>query len=123
MNMKIETAGHGTAPWLRLAARSLALIWAVFWSGFGLLSGIAEGGGIQAVLIHTLAPGLVFLAAAAVAWRWERLGGLLLAAAGLATLSAYGFARSMPGFVVLPLPGIVSGALSWAAWQARRRQM
>jgi hypothetical protein len=105
---------------LRLAARILAFAWAVFWSGFGLLSGIGEGGGAVAILVHTAIPGLAFLAAAAIAWRWQRAGGLLLALAGLATLPVYGFARSVPGFLALALPGIAAGAMLWADWFRRR---
>ena len=119
--MKTENAAHGTSWWLRLLARILALVWAAFWSAFGLLSGIGEGGDLPAVLRHTLVPGLVLLAAAVIAWRWERAGGLLLALAGLATLFMYPFAMTAGGFLALPLPGIVAGALFWIAWLAQRR--
>ncbi|MDP3047795.1 MAG: hypothetical protein Q8O07_10000 [Chloroflexota bacterium] len=119
----MNTANPAGAPswWLRLVARILALAWAVFWSAFGLLSGIGEGGGPQAVLVHALIPGLIFLAAAVIAWRWDLVGGLLLALAGLATLFMYPFATTAGGFLVLPLPGIVAGALFWAGWLARHR--
>ena len=121
--MKAASPPGAASRRLRLVARILALAWAVFWSAFGLLSGIGgigEGGGLQAVLAHTLMPGLVFLAAAVIAWRWELVGGLLLALAGLATIFVYPFATTAGGFPLLPLPGIVAGALCWAGWLARR---
>jgi hypothetical protein len=121
--VKTQVATNTVAWWLRLAARVLALSWAVFWSGFGLLSGIGEGGGFEGVLIHTLVPGLVFLLAAVIAWHWERVGGVLLAVAALATLFVYQFATTASGFLALPLPGIVAGSLFWAGCLARRRQM
>jgi hypothetical protein len=119
--MKTENAARTVSWWLRLLGMILALAWAVFWSAFGLLSGIGEGGGVQAILVHTAVPGLVFLAAAIIAWRWERVGGALLALAGLGTLAFYGFARTAPGFLVLPLPGLAAGALLWLGWLPRRR--
>ncbi len=119
--MNAASLAGGAYPRLRLLAKILALAWAVFWSGFGLLSGIGEGGGFVAILVHTAFPGLAFLTAAAIAWRWERAGGLLLALAGLATLPAYGFARSAPGFVAVALPGMLAGTLLWGAWAAQRR--
>ena len=36
------------------------------------------------ILMQTVMPGLLFLAAALIAWRWQALGGVLLIAAGLA---------------------------------------
>lgn len=108
--MNTANATHAASWWLRLVARILALAWAVFWSAFGLLSGMGEGGGLQAVLAHTLMPGLVFLAAAVIAWRWDLVGGLLLALAGLAVVFAFPFARTASGFLALPLPGIVAAA-------------
>jgi hypothetical protein len=71
------------------SARLLALVWALFWVWFGLASGIAEGGGFRYTLIHTALPGLVFLAIALLAWRWEALGGTALVVIGLAVLVGY----------------------------------
>jgi hypothetical protein len=119
--MKADGPAGASSRRPRLAARVLALAWAVFWSGFGLLSGIGEGGGFEAVLVHTLIPGLVFLAAALIAWRWELAGGLLLALAGLATLLMYPLATTAGGFLALPLPGLVAAGLFWAGSLGRRR--
>jgi hypothetical protein len=120
--VKLENPTHRASRWLLLLARILALAWAVFWSAFGLLSGLGEGGGIQTVLFHTLMPGLLFLAAALIAWRWELAGGVLLALAGIASLFLYPFVTTAGGLLALPLPGIVAGALFWATWMARRRR-
>ena len=45
----------------RLFARALTLTWAVFWLGFGFLSGLAERLGPIGTLMHTV-PGVIFLA-------------------------------------------------------------
>lgn len=71
------------------AAHILALVWALFWVWFGLASGIAEGGDVRAVLIHSAAPGLIFLALALIAFRWERFGGRALVAIGVIVAIAY----------------------------------
>jgi hypothetical protein len=106
---------------LRQSARILAMLWSVFWSVLGFLSGIGEGGGTEAVIAHTIFPGLVFLAAALIAWRWERVGGLLLVLGGFAAIAMFPFATTAGGFPILPLPGLVAGALCWLDWQVRRR--
>ena len=43
------------------------------------------------MLLHAALPGLVFLASALVAWRWEPLGGALLLVEGMFVLVAYPF--------------------------------
>ncbi|MBI1788708.1 MAG: hypothetical protein HYR60_14315 [Acidobacteria bacterium] len=71
------------------APHTLALVWALFWVWFGLASGIGEGGGFTAVLLHTAAPGLIFLALALLAIRWQRFGGRLLVGIGALVAIAY----------------------------------
>jgi hypothetical protein len=71
------------------AAHILALVWALFWTWFGLASGIAEGGDAKAVLLHTAAPGLIFLALVLIAFRWEHFGGRALVAIGVIVAVAY----------------------------------
>ena len=71
------------------AAHILALVWALFWTWFGLASGIAEGGDTKAVLIHAAAPGLMFLALVLFAFRWERFGGRALVAIGVLVAVLY----------------------------------
>lgn len=106
--------------WTRWTARGLSLIWAVFWTWFGLDSGIGEGGKPLEVLLHTAVPGLVFLGSALMAWRWEPVGGVLLLLEGLIVLIGYPLLTqhsrmplSAKIFVELTmaLPPLVSGIL------------
>lgn len=107
--------------WLRYGGRALALTWATFWTLFGLLSGIGEGADALGVFLHTLMPGLILLAAAIIAWRWQAVGAVLLFLGGLATLALFPWARTVMGLVMLPLPGVLAGALLLAARMLTRR--
>jgi hypothetical protein len=102
--------------WIRYTARALALIWAGWWTLFGLLAGIGEGYGPEGVLLHMAIPGLLFLLAAAVAWRWELIGALMLGFEGALTLLVFPFARTPVGFLMLALPPLLAGGLFFAHW-------
>jgi hypothetical protein len=106
------------ARWLRITARSLAMLWAGLWMTFGLVSGIAEGEGVVAALVHTVVPGLIFLVSALTAFKWDLLAGILLVGEGLVVLVGYPLgARHFPTstvvFVLLTmaLPPLVAGLL------------
>jgi hypothetical protein len=60
----------------------IVLLAGLFWTWFGIASGIAEGGGVLGTFMHTLMPGLVLLGITYVAWRWPLIGGVLLIAMG-----------------------------------------
>jgi hypothetical protein len=98
----------------------LALLWACFWTVFGLLSGIGEGYGLSGILFHTALPGLVFLIAAIVAWRWKVIGAILLLLEGLSTFMVYGFSRTTAVFLTLTFPPLLAGLLFLAAWRMAR---
>jgi len=102
--------------WIRNTGRALAILWAGLWLLFGMLSGVGEGLDPVGIFMHTAVPGLIFLAAALIAWRWELAGGILLFIEGLATLSIFGFARTPEGFLLLVLPPFVAGGLFLADW-------
>jgi hypothetical protein len=74
---------------MRISALILASAWAVFWTWFGLASGISEGLDAIGVIIHTSLPGLVFLGTAALAWRRGRVGGIILVLEGIVTAIGY----------------------------------
>lgn len=97
--------------WVRYTARTVSTLWGGWWTFFGLASGIGEGLEPLGILIHTLIPGLVFLASAAIAWRWGRVGGVVLILEGLFTLVYFPFAMTAPGFLTLSLPAIAAGIL------------
>ena len=92
-------------------ARIVALIWAGWWTLFGLLSGIGEGLDVLGVIMHLTVPGLIFLAAALVAWRWEVAGGILLVVEGVLALFYFPFAREPFGLLTLALPPVIAGVL------------
>jgi hypothetical protein len=102
--------------WPRYIARAGALLWAGWWTLFGLLSGIGEGLEPGGIFMHTLMPGLLFLALAVIAWRWEVPGGILLLLAGLWSLDMFWFARTPQGFLLLALPPLLAGLLLLIDW-------
>lgn len=94
-------------------ASILALAWGAWWTFFGVASGIGEGIGALGTVMHTL-PGLVFLAAAFIARRWNVLGGILLVAVAIGALWFFGYLPSRLLSItalVLGLPPLVSGAI------------
>ena len=78
-----------SANLLRWIARIIALIWAGFWTFFGVASGLGERLDPAGVFMHTLLPGLVFLGSAFIPWRWQLWGGIVLILEGLAILIGY----------------------------------
>ncbi|MBN2289342.1 MAG: hypothetical protein JXQ83_08415 [Candidatus Glassbacteria bacterium] len=110
-----------SATLVRWSARILALVWAGFWTWFGLASGLGEGLDPLGVFMHTLLPGLVFLAAALAAWRWEAAGsaGLLLMA--VLALVQFPFARQSFGLATITLPPVIAAVLFiLGRWLSRR---
>jgi len=122
----INFTGDRATKWIRYIARSLALIWAGWWTFFGLACGLSEGMSPAAVLLHAALPGLVFLGSAAIAWRWEAIGGVALMLEGLFVFIAYpvmAHSRDFPIstiiFVLLTmaLPPLAAGFLFLASWR------
>jgi hypothetical protein len=107
----IQHTSNQGEKWMRYIARVLALIWACWWTFFGLIAGAGEGYGPSGILAHAAVPGLVFLVAAVIAWRWEVIGGILLLLEGLATLIVFWFSRTAEGFLTLTSPPLVAGLL------------
>ena len=89
----------------------MALAWGAWWTFFGVASGIGESIGALGTVMHTL-PGLVFLASALIARRWNLQGGILLVAVGIGALWFFGYLPShllSITAVLLGLPPLVSG--------------
>ena len=110
--------------WMRLFARILATAWGTFWALFGLLSALGEELGLLNTVLHLLGPGLVFLASAFAAWRYEKVGGIILTIEGIVVAIIYplifhGLAISTIRFVLLTmaLPPVISGALFLMDWK------
>lgn len=91
----------------------LALAWGAWWAIFGVAAGIGEGLGVMGTIMHTV-PGLVFFACAAVARRWNVVGGVLLMVVGVASLWFFGYLPhgvfTMAG-IVLGVAPVVLGAV------------
>jgi len=115
---------------LRVIALGLALAWALFWALFGLLSGIGEGIGFMGTVIHTTVPGLIFLSAVVISWRWTFVGAVLLLIEGLIVLvgySAMAFGRAPVAMVVwmlfiMALPPLAAGVLLILHWRKNKEQ-
>jgi hypothetical protein len=119
-----------THPALLYSARILAMLWAAFWTWFGLASGIAEGLGPAGILVHTAVPGLFFVLLLLVAWRWQAVGGILLVLASLSIAVAYPLVfRRMPLpttiFVLLTMavPPLLAGILFLAHWRLNKSKL
>lgn len=106
---------------MRIFAKILALLWGAWWAFFGIACGISEGSHVTAILLHGVLPGMVFLASALIALKWEKIGGVLLVLAGLATLIVFppnfevALITTLMGnwmmLAILPLPGVLSGVI------------
>lgn len=124
----IESAEARATKWARYSARAIALIWAGWWTYFGVASGIGEELDAVGILVHATAPGLFFLALAVIPWKWEAPGGALLLLESLAVTIGYplatyrNFRASTILFVVvtMALPPMIAGSLFLVAWRQTR---
>ncbi len=114
------------AKWMRFLARVITGLWAGFWIFFAVASSAhdfdtRDGASLGGLLIP-LAFTAVLLPLAFTAWRWEKIGRIVLPIAGLAVIVAYPFvARNFPAFMkafvmaTLGLPPLSAGILLIAA--------
>ena len=68
----------------RRTAQILMVVAIVFWLWFGVGSAVVERGGAANWVLHLLLPAGIFVLSTLLAWRWEAVGGALLAVEGLA---------------------------------------
>ena len=116
----INDTGKVTTKWMRYIAVGLALIWAVCWTFFGLVSGAGEGlKGVLTNIPNTL-PGLVFLVSTAIAWRWEAIGGVALLMCGLFALFFFHIGKNPFLLLTMVLPPLVAGFLFLVSWWKSR---
>jgi hypothetical protein len=101
--MKALALPHTSNDWIQFSARVLAVLWAGFWTFFCVASGIGEGEGIRAGLIHQI-PAVVFVAIVWLAWRFEMAGGLALCAVAVAAFVFFHM-YSQPPVVGLVMAG------------------
>ena len=127
MGKKRHTPARGTR-WMRWIARVLASVAGALWLFVFLISLVAEvisGGGPPPLNEGMVLTELVIILAtgAAIAWRWEGIGGIILLEGAIAfgTFS-YVTARSNKVWIMLftSVPFVVAGILSLACSIARR---
>lgn len=106
---------------LTRAGRGLAVLWAGWWTLFGLTVGVGEGHGLVAVAVHTVLPGTVFFVPVVMAWRWRPWGAVALLGMGEWMVLSYPFARTLEGFLLLGLPPMAAAGLLLAAWWPRKK--
>jgi len=123
-------ANDRAGSWMRWIARVLSLLCGAWWTFFGVASGLAEGLDPVGILIHAAVPGLILLISALIAWRWERVGGALLALEGLVVLVGYPllvrgrFPISTVVFMLLTMaaPLLIPGLLFLVTWRRAEAQ-
>ena len=98
---------------------------------YGLLAGVLFGpGNLLSILGTVVAPGLFLFGSLAIAWKWERIGSVLLILEGLVPIGfslwligVFGSSSLTLGlrsfFIGLPLP--VSGILLLLSWREGRK--
>ena len=126
MSDVIQTSGPN---YLRWAGRILALAVAVFWLWWGVGSAYVEGFSWGSLLAHSL-PGLLILICTLVAWRWERIGGILLVGVAVLVTAFLLWAFIFRGgylpmaamvWLTMALPPLLAGLLFLASWRRARR--
>ncbi len=121
---KDNRVAHERGHPLRSLGRALTLLWGLIWALFGLLSGLGEGMDVVGTVVHVTVPGLIFLATALLAWRYEKLGAAVLLAEGCIVAISYPLVfRAMSAstviFVLLTmaLPPLIAGLLFLLDWR------
>ena len=66
-----------TKKWIQYTARVISIIFVDWWLLFGIISIIVAGFTFKAFLIFIVVP-LIFLASVIIAWRREKIRGILL---------------------------------------------
>lgn len=107
--------------WLNFRTIGLALagLCTAFWLWFGIASAIVERLGPASSIMHVVLPGGILLVTILLAWKWEVLGGTLLALEGLIVAIGYPIlargrfpvATVVLMVLTLALPPVVAGLL------------
>jgi len=114
------------AKYLRNTARTILLIISIFFFVFALLSGAEEyGGGLMGVVKNSpnALPWLLLLILIYVAWKWELVGGVLVALMGVGTIFFFHSYRFPIVFFAVSLPLIILGGFLIASWYLTRGEV
>ena len=104
----------------RRAAAILVVIAVVFWLWFGIGSAVVMHGTAFDWFMYLMMPGGIFIISALIAWRWSRVGGVILALEGLLALifvirayaiGNYDASTFILMILTLCLPPLISGFL------------
>ncbi|RLD10108.1 MAG: hypothetical protein DRI56_03105 [Chloroflexota bacterium] len=113
------------AKYLRYTARTILLIITALVFVFSLLSGSEEyGGGIKGILKNSpnALPWLLLFVFIYVAWKWELVGGAIVALTGVFTVFFFHSYRFPIVFFVISVPLIILGSFFIASWYLTREQ-
>lgn len=105
--------------WLRLIALALVLLFGSFWVLFGIM---CEWGHPVGMLMHILVPGLAYLAAGWLAWRWPLTGGTALILLGAFSVLFFNTYRNIFTLLTVSLPPIIAGLMLLAGRLVEHRR-
>ena len=126
--MTIQYTDNGKTKRMRSLAKSLALVWALWWIFFGVAYAVGQKFSQQAVLVLLIFP-LLFLGSAMLPRFSERTGGMVLLLEGLIILIGYPWitygkvplSAIAAVLFMLALPPLISGFLFLAAGRQKTR--
>jgi hypothetical protein len=113
-------SGKRLPYWLGLIALVLILLCGLWWVVFGLL---CEWGHPVGMLMHILAPGVAYLAAGWLAWRWPLFGGTVLVLLGAYSVWFFHTYRNFFTLLLVSLPPIIAGLLFLVSYFIGRRKV
>jgi len=116
-NMK---TGKRLPYWLCLTALGLIFLCGLWWVVFGLL---CEWGHPVGMLMHILVPGLAYLAAGWLAWRWPLIGGTVLVLLGTYSVWFFHTYRNIFTLLLVSMPPIIAGLLFLVSYFIGRRKV
>ncbi len=96
-----------------------------FWFVVALLSGAERyGGGLYGIFRNSpnALPWLVLFVLVYVSWRWERVGGILVAALGVVTVFFFNAADSPPVLWAVSVPLFVCGVFLGLGGHLKKRR-
>lgn len=93
--MRAIAIPHTPFDWVQFSARTLAVLWAAFWTFFCVASAIGEREGVVAGLMHQI-PAMVIIAAVLLAWRFELTGGMVMVAVAAFAFVFFHMYRQVP---------------------------
>ena len=100
------------ANYLRYFTRTVLLLLASFWFIFALLSGAEQyGGGFLGVVKNSpnALPWLLLFVFMYIAWKWEQIGGIIVAVFGLVSIFMFDAYEEIGVLFTISIPLIILG--------------